>query len=138
MGETLTNHCATMAHFLQTEILQFMEGGLENVQQGMDGLCRSVHSYDKCFVGKNYESCGKKAGKFLVKLTHQTSHALMELLDDVLKLNDLPRSCKEWLNQKDINGLRPRVIARRLRNNCFELFNVIPIIITVMKIYSFV
>ncbi|KAE9412087.1 hypothetical protein Angca_000117, partial [Angiostrongylus cantonensis] len=73
IGETLTNHCASMAHFLQAEILQLMEGGLENMQQGMDSLCRCVHSYDKCFVRKNYEACGSKAGNFLVKLTHQTS-----------------------------------------------------------------
>ncbi|VDM63798.1 unnamed protein product [Angiostrongylus costaricensis] len=138
MGETLTSHCAPMAHFLQAEILQLMEGGLENVHQGLDGLCRCVHSYDKCFVRKNYEACGSKAGKFLVKLTHQTSHALMELLDKVLKLNDLPRSCKDWLSQKDIGGLRPRAIARRLRNSCLALADSIPIIFVTLKAYLFV
>ncbi|KJH48974.1 hypothetical protein DICVIV_04873 [Dictyocaulus viviparus] len=135
MGVTLTNHCAPMASLLQVEMLQLMEGGLENVQQGMDGFCRSVHFYDKCFVGKNYEACGVKAGRFLIKLTQQTSHALMELLDNVLKLENLPDSCKEWLNQKDTDDPRPRAIARRMKNNKLSFTTSISIIFLMIRTY---
>ncbi|KAL6724177.1 hypothetical protein Aduo_019089 [Ancylostoma duodenale] len=117
MGMTLTNHCTSMAQILHAEIIELMESGLHNLQQSMDALCRSVYSYDKCFVAKNYETCGVKAGKFLVKLTHQTSHALVELLDEVLGLTELPGSCLDWLSQKYLVESRPRGIAKRMKND---------------------
>uniref|UniRef100_A0A1I7X6I9 CPG4 domain-containing protein n=1 Tax=Heterorhabditis bacteriophora TaxID=37862 RepID=A0A1I7X6I9_HETBA len=76
-GSEISSKCSSLAQFFQTEIIQMMESGLENIQEGIDNLCRSVHSYDKCFVWQNYEYCGINAGKFLVKLTHQTSQLVL-------------------------------------------------------------
>ncbi|KHJ79726.1 hypothetical protein OESDEN_04287 [Oesophagostomum dentatum] len=114
-GSTLTKSCTPMAQTLQAEIVQLMEGGVENLGEGMDALCRSVHSYDTCFVMKNYEICGLTAAKFLIKLTHQTSHAFVELLDEVLSLKNLPRSCLDWLSHKYASVSSPRAIAKRMK-----------------------
>ncbi|CAI4224952.1 unnamed protein product [Auanema sp. JU1783] len=117
-GRKITEKCKQMAFYLQSEMMSIMEGGMDNINVGISNLCKSVHSYDKCFVWENYDVCGTSAGRFLIALTHQTSHALIELLDEVLGLQELPKSCKDWLNQKDITGLnKPRTILRRLRNS---------------------
>ncbi|VDO87433.1 unnamed protein product [Heligmosomoides polygyrus] len=39
----------------------------------MDSACRSIFAYDTCIIGKNYEACGMKAGRFMSKLTQQIS-----------------------------------------------------------------
>ncbi|XGW27464.1 hypothetical protein V3C99_007792 [Haemonchus contortus] len=139
VGFKLAEQCATIAQHLQAEITQLMQWGLQSVNERMEGLCRSVYAYDRCLVDKNYEFCGVKAGKFLVKLTHQTSHALIELLTDVLGMIDLPQSCKEWLNLKDIGGPRPRATPRRMRNNVMasSSFSLFILIIIRLAIHSY-
>ncbi|CAJ0609507.1 unnamed protein product [Cylicocyclus nassatus] len=116
-GLTLTEQCSSLARTLHLEMIQLMEGGLDNLRQGMDTLCRSVHSYDSCFIMKSHESCGVKAAKFLVKLTHQTSHALVDLLDEVLGVRDLPRSCLDWLVHNYASKSGPRGIAKRMKTS---------------------
>ncbi|VDM85386.1 unnamed protein product [Strongylus vulgaris] len=114
-GMVLTDYCTSLARTLHAEIIQLMEGGVDNLKQGMDSLCRSVHSYDSCFIMKSHEVCGVKAAKFLVRLTHQTSHALVELLDEVLGVKDLPRSCLDWLVHNYASESSPRGIAKRMK-----------------------
>ncbi|KAK5986932.1 hypothetical protein GCK32_003456 [Trichostrongylus colubriformis] len=137
MGFKLAEQCATISHLLQAEIAQLMAWGLENMNKRMESLCRSVYAYDSCLVDKNYEFCGLKAGRFLVKLTHQTSHALFELLTDVLGMTALPQSCKEWLNLKDIKGPRPRATARRMRNNGMMRSSHFLIVLAILQLVIF-
>ncbi|VDO92151.1 unnamed protein product [Haemonchus placei] len=65
--------------------------------------------------------------------------ALIELLTDVLGMIDLPQSCKEWLNLKDIGGPRPRATPRRMRNNVMasSSTSIFMLIIIRLAIYSY-
>ncbi|CAD6187422.1 unnamed protein product [Caenorhabditis auriculariae] len=99
-GEEITEKCDTLAAFLKAEILKLMQAGTAGIAESMDSMCKSVYGYDRCFMEENFEYCGPSAAKFLVKLNHQSSHTLLQLLDDTAVIDKLPKSCKDWINQK--------------------------------------
>ncbi|CAI2357121.1 unnamed protein product [Caenorhabditis sp. 36 PRJEB53466] len=72
-GHEISGRCDSLASFLQAEVLQLLQSGPTGIQESLDGLCKSVYGYDKCFVDENYDYCGSAAARFLVKLNHQTS-----------------------------------------------------------------
>ncbi|CAJ0934051.1 unnamed protein product, partial [Mesorhabditis belari] len=115
VGREMWEKCGEQSQQLHLEVLNLMEGGWHNMGNGMEALCRTSHDYDKCFVSQNYDYCGINAGKFLIRLTHITSHALIEMMSSSSGLKEIPKTCKEWLNQK---GLGPRSKqSRKGRNN---------------------
>ncbi|CAJ0583018.1 unnamed protein product, partial [Mesorhabditis spiculigera] len=99
------------------------KGGLHNMGTGLEALCKSSHDYDKCFVRQNYDRCGVNAGKFVIKLIHVTSHSLVELISSTSGSKDLPKTCKDWLNQK---GLGPKAKQnRKERTSSANFLNVV-------------
>ncbi|CAP33226.2 Protein CBG14803 [Caenorhabditis briggsae] len=120
-GHQISTRCENLATFLQSEVLQLLQGGPTGIQESLDSLCKSVYDYDKCFVNENYDFCGSSAARFLVKLNHQTSHTILELLDQTNTIGKLPKSCKDWLNQKGMTGWQKTKTVQRKLRNCAQL-----------------
>ncbi|CAB3400289.1 unnamed protein product [Caenorhabditis bovis] len=134
-GLEISRRCDNLAVFLQSEVQQLLQAGSSSIQESLDGLCKSIHSYDKCFVDENYDFCGSAAARFLIKLNHQTSHTILDLLDSNNMIGKLPKSCKDWLNQKGMSGWqKAKPSQRKLRNFEPSYFVALSFIIPIMLI----
>ncbi|PAV60884.1 hypothetical protein WR25_17137 [Diploscapter pachys] len=127
-GREMTSRCRYYGKMLHNEMQGIVQGGVEHIDSGIDGLCKIVYDYDLCFAKQNSHFCGDTANLFLMKLTYRTTGTLLEMLAGVMKNKTLPHFCQMlWFNQNEGGDLTEphHNSLRKLRNRVVPSFNLI-------------